>query len=125
MRRCNNPENKDWPHYGGRGIEVCDRWHNATLFVTDINNWLGPRAAGMTLDRINNDGNYEPGNVKWSTRKEQANNTRATAKARRKLSDSDISMIFSMKKSGSKQKDIAVKFNISGAHVSRILRGVE
>jgi hypothetical protein len=73
-RRCENPRVKDYPRYGGRGIAVCAEWQDVTAFITWIEANIGPRPAGHTLDRIDNDGNYEPGNVRWATAKEQSAN---------------------------------------------------
>jgi len=76
--RCTNPNNPDYPAYGGRGIKVCERWLDFVNFHAD----MGWRPDGKTLDRYpDNDGNYEPGNCKWSTPKEQANNRRKPVRA--------------------------------------------
>lgn len=69
--RCRNPKNKDFPRYGGRGIKVCERWESFKNFLADMGQVPAP---GLTIDRINNDGNYEPGNCRWATRLQQVLN---------------------------------------------------
>lgn len=76
--RTSRPGDAEYKNYGGRGITVCDRWRDPREFIADIERLLGPRPAGRTLDRIDNDGSYEPGNVRWATRKQQRENQRPT-----------------------------------------------
>jgi hypothetical protein len=72
MRRCYNPQDCTYKYYGGRGITVCKRWHDFNLFYED----MSPRPPKFSLDRIANDGNYSPGNCRWTDAKTQANNRR-------------------------------------------------
>jgi len=76
IHRCENPRNDNYPDWGGRGIKVCSEWHDVRAFINWIEENLGPRPVGMSIDRIDCNGDYMPGNVKWSTAAEQAFNTR-------------------------------------------------
>lgn len=81
ITRSSNSSIREWADYGGRGIKVCNRWLNSfENFLAD----MGPRPEPKhlyTVDRINNDGNYEPGNCRWATRKEQVANRRPRKRA--------------------------------------------
>jgi len=73
IRRCTSPKDAAYAGYGGRGITVCKRWLNSfENFLAD----MGPRPQGVSIDRLNNDGNYTPFNCRWATPKQQANNQR-------------------------------------------------
>lgn len=72
LARCSNPNAQDFRYYGGRGISVADRWKDFASFFADV----GPRPSpGHSIDRIDTNGNYEPGNVRWATKETQAGNT--------------------------------------------------
>lgn len=73
LDRCRLPTHQAWKNYGARGISVCESWQEFSNFWAD----MGPTyAEGLTLDRVDNDGNYTPENCRWTTRKQQARNTR-------------------------------------------------
>lgn len=72
IQRCENPKNPAYHNYGGRGISVCEEWHDFEAFFSD----MGDRPKGYSIDRIENDKGYSKENCKWSTMSEQLNNTR-------------------------------------------------
>ena len=72
LQRCDNPRYQKYANHGGRGIAVCDRWYSFELFLAD----MGERPPGLTLDRKDNDGHYEPANCRWATYEQQNQNNR-------------------------------------------------
>lgn len=73
-QRCNNPKVPKFRNYGGRGITVCARWSVFENFLAD----MGERPDGHTLERVDRNGNYEPGNCRWATKRDQSRNTSQT-----------------------------------------------
>lgn len=72
-QRCENPRDKRYKYYGARGISVCERWHDFALFVQDMEPSFVP---GLSIERMDDNGNYEPGNCVWATQLQQNNNSR-------------------------------------------------
>lgn len=113
--RCNNPNQKDYKHYGGRGIQVCQRWNSYKIFAADV----GPHpGGGFTLDRIDNNRGYEPGNVRWATRTEQVRNSRMA-----KLDTNQVKQIRDAHKAGARQNALAIKFGVSKALICLVVNG--
>ena len=73
-QRCLNPKHRKYRRYGGRGIKICERWMSFVNYIDDVIKEIGDCPDDMSLDRIDNDGNYEPGNIRWATPKQQTNN---------------------------------------------------
>jgi hypothetical protein len=112
-QRCTNPNHKGYKNYGGRGITVCERWDSFKNFYAD----MGEAPEGRSLDRINNDGNYEPSNCRWATRKEQAQNSRNT-----KLSDADVAAIRGDRRLS---KIIAAEYGLNPGYIRGVRSGLE
>jgi hypothetical protein len=77
IQRCTNPKRHNYPYYGGRGIKICERWLKFEFFFED----MGERPEGMTLERLNNDGDYCQENCIWADKKTQSKNRRVRGTA--------------------------------------------
>lgn len=93
--RCLNPNNADYPDYGGRGITVCERWRDS---FADFYEDMGSRPEGCSIDRIDVNGNYEPGNCRWATPTEQMQNVRHNVIVR--FRGEDIALIEACRRAG-------------------------
>jgi hypothetical protein len=114
LDRCYKPSHRYFALYGGRGIEVCDRWRESPLtFYAD----MGVRLEGLTLERIDSDGDFEPGNCRWGRCVPQ----RANLHPRR--SALPVAEIRALSEAGVSQKELARQFGVVSSTISRVLHG--
>jgi len=114
-QRCNNPKNTAYKNYGGRGIKVCKRWEKFENFLAD----MGEMPEGLTIERIDNDGNYCPENCKWATYTEQTRNNRNT-----KLNPLKVQVIKKLlQESCLTQQSIGDIFGVTDSTISTINTG--
>jgi len=112
LQRCHNPKAKHYKYYGNRGIKVCDKWRSFKNFLKD----MGERPKGLTIERVDNDGNYEPDNCVWATRREQRRNNRYA-----KLNPLKVQVIKKLlKESKLKQWEIAEIFHVARVTINDI-----
>lgn len=114
MRRCYSPNDAAYRRYGGRGIAVCDRWHDMRSFFAD----MGARPEGHSLDRIDGDGDYSPSNCRWATVTVQSRN-----RAYAKLTVEKAERMRAMRAAGATRKGLASAFGVSEASVKKVLSG--
>jgi hypothetical protein len=113
LARCRRQNHIVYDRYGGRGISVCERWHSFENFLAD----MGERPEGMTLDRVDVDGNYEPENCRWATATEQNRNRSTNV-----INAVGVALIRHMRRRGVRVDDLAHAFGISQHHVYSIAR---
>lgn len=113
LARCRSRKDRNWSVYGGRGIRVCERWESFSNFLAD----MGERSAATTIDRIDNDGHYEPGNCRWAPLATQARNTRKT-----KIRECDLDAILAARNAGESVPSIAKRYGVTEGHIRKTTR---
>lgn len=118
-QRCRNPNSNNYHLYGGAGVKIADRWDDFYAFLAD----MGERAEGMSLDRFpNNKGNYEPGNCRWATQKEQIENSEQR-RGIEHLSPQDAADIRRRFAAGEHYKVLAEEYEVSQVTIHRAAKG--
>jgi len=113
IHRCHNPKSSNYANYGARGIAVCDEWRASfNAFMSDMG--LRPSAA-HSIDRIDNDGNYEPGNCRWATIAEQSRKKRTT-----KLSEEAAESMRRLRDACVSYEEIGRRFGVSGVQARNV-----
>ena len=120
VRRCTDPKNKDYPRYGGAGVQLWEPWRNRGRFIQDVEREIGPRPSPLhSIDRIDAHGNYEPGNVRWATPLEQRHNQREACRFINHDEEEAIRRRYTA--GGVSQQQIAVEFDTNQPTVSRVV----
>lgn len=114
LQRCTDPSSTSYPHYGGRGITVCARWHAFENFLAD----MGTCPPGLSLDRKENESNYEPGNCRWLSRRDQNRNRSLT-----RLTVAAVQEIHGRCEHGESQRSVARRLGVSETLISEVRRG--
>lgn len=122
MARCYQSDHVGFKYYGGRGISVHQPWHEAAVFIADVTALLGARPKGMTLDRIDNDRGYEPGNIRWADASTQAKNKRQVH--RRALTAEEADEMRALRRDGAVLRELAERFGVSLATAHRTVGNI-
>ena len=124
LQRCSKPTRRDWPRYGGWGISVCERWQRFENFLAD----MGACPDGLSIDRIDNNGNYEPGNCRWATLEQQTRNRRSNGgelHVSAKLTVADVIAIRKLAADGMTHRALGSMFGVSHTNIGDIVRRTE